>query len=110
MRLMAEVPPRGIRPSELADRLGVTRSAVSQLVDYLERLGLLERTADATDRRAALVRQTASASSAQRVARQTIARIEQSWSDRLGAEAFAVLEQALEELRRWSLEQEPAEP
>jgi DNA-binding MarR family transcriptional regulator len=107
MRLMAEVPPGGIRPSQLADRLGVTRSAVSQLVSYLERVGLLERTADETDRRAELVRQTARAASAQRAARQTIAQIERTWSDRLGAETFNVVEAALDDLQRWSLGQEP---
>jgi DNA-binding MarR family transcriptional regulator len=102
MRLMAEVPPAGIRPSQLAERLGVTRSAVSQLIGSLEQSGLLERTVDATDRRADLVRQTAKAGIAQRAARDTIEEIERTWSDRLGAERFATLQRALEDLYQWS--------
>ena len=102
MRLMAEVPPGGIRPSQLAERLGVSRSAVSQLVGYLERADLLERTVDASDRRAELVRQTARAAAAQRAARQTIEAIEHAWQARLGADRFVVLRDALDELERWS--------
>lgn len=102
MRLMAEVPPGGIRPSQLAERLGVSRSAVSQLVGYLERAGLLERGVDASDGRAELVRQTARAGAAQRTARRTIEQIERAWQDRLGAQRFAVLRDALDDLERWS--------
>lgn len=102
MRLMAEVPPQGIRPSQLAARLGVSRSAVSQLVRYLESAGLLERVTDTSDGRAELVRQTERAAKAQRVARKTIVAVEALWSERLGAETFAVLRRALAELERWS--------
>jgi DNA-binding MarR family transcriptional regulator len=102
MRLMAEVPPGGIRPSQLAERLGVSRSAVSQLLAYLERAGLVERTVDTSDRRAELVRQTARAGAAQRAARRTIEQIERAWQDRLGADTFALLRDTLDELERWS--------
>ncbi len=104
MRLMAEVPPAGIRPSQLAERLGVSRSAVSQLVGYLERAGLLERSVDVSDRRAEVVRQTDRAGAAQRAARRTIVEIEHAWQERLGADRFAVLRDALDELERWSAE------
>ncbi len=44
-----------VRPSEVAERLGVTASAATQLVDRLERRGLLRRTRDPEDRRAVVL-------------------------------------------------------
>ena len=41
---------------EIARRTGLTSGAVTGLIDRLERLGLVERTADAQDRRKVLVR------------------------------------------------------
>jgi DNA-binding MarR family transcriptional regulator len=38
-------------PSELAQRLGITRGAISKLVDRLESKALIARTADKSDRR-----------------------------------------------------------
>ncbi|MEO1334258.1 MAG: MarR family transcriptional regulator [Myxococcota bacterium] len=42
----------GTRLTELARRMGVTKQAVSQLVDELERIGVLAREPDPDDRRA----------------------------------------------------------
>ncbi len=44
-----------VRPSTVADRLGITASAATQLVDRLERRGLLRRTRDPADRRAVVL-------------------------------------------------------
>jgi DNA-binding MarR family transcriptional regulator len=46
----------GIRLTELAARVGVTKQAVGQLVDDLVELGMVERISDPTDRRAKRVR------------------------------------------------------
>jgi DNA-binding MarR family transcriptional regulator len=46
----------GIRLTELAARVGVTKQAVGQLVDDLVDLGVLERVDDPDDRRAKLIR------------------------------------------------------
>ena len=46
----------GIRLTDLAARVGVTKQAAGQLVDDLARLGMVERVADPTDRRAKRVR------------------------------------------------------
>lgn len=48
----------GIRLTELADKLGVTKQAVQQLVDELEELGMFERVPDPEDGRAKLIRWT----------------------------------------------------
>jgi len=41
----------GIAPSELAERLGMTRGAISKLIDRLVRKGLVRKTAGKEDRR-----------------------------------------------------------
>ena len=46
----------GIRLTDLAARVGVTKQAVGQLVDDLARLGMVERVGDPADRRAKRVR------------------------------------------------------
>ncbi len=48
----------GIRPTELARRLGISKQAVGPLVDDLVGWGMLERTADPHDGRATVVRLT----------------------------------------------------
>ncbi len=46
---------RGIISSELARRLGITRSAVSQIVTKLEKQGTVQRVASPTDRKIAYI-------------------------------------------------------
>src|SRR4051812_44979785 len=48
----------GSRLTTLAERSGLTKQAIGEVVDELERLGYVERAADATDGRAKLVRLT----------------------------------------------------
>lgn len=54
-RLMGSLTADGLRVSELADRLGITKQSVSQLVDELEVDGYVLRIPDPTDGRAKLV-------------------------------------------------------
>ena len=48
----------GARPTALAQRAGITKQAISQLVRELESRGYLEQAADPTDTRAKIVRLT----------------------------------------------------
>jgi DNA-binding MarR family transcriptional regulator len=50
--LLPHIDLEGTRVTELADRVGVTKQAVSQLVDELESWGVLARVADPDDARA----------------------------------------------------------
>lgn len=54
-RLMGSLTREGLRLSELAERLGITKQSVGQLVDDLEAEGYVVRIPDPTDGRAKLV-------------------------------------------------------
>jgi DNA-binding MarR family transcriptional regulator len=99
-RLMADLGP-GARPSELARRLGVTKAAIGQLVNVLEKQGLVERTADASDRRAQIVRPTARAETLFRVGRRELDKIEAEWLTLLGPRRLKQLALSMELLDRW---------
>lgn len=100
-RLMAEMDPGGTRPSRLAQRLGVTKAAVGQLVARLEERGLVERAADPADGRATIIRPTEDARKAYRVARESIAGIEDEWRTQLGPRNLAALDRYLTVLEAW---------
>src|SRR5438552_4089394 len=71
VKVLAHVPRGGgIRMSALAQRMELTKGAVTQLVSYLEGLGLVERLPDPDDGRAVIVRPTAAAHRGYEVARQ----------------------------------------
>ena len=48
----------GLRPSELADHVGITKQSVNDLLGHLERQGYLDRIPDAGDGRARVIRLT----------------------------------------------------
>ena len=52
MALFPHIDPAGTRPSELAEKLGISRQAVAQLVGDLEAMGMVERRPDPDDGRA----------------------------------------------------------
>ena len=54
-RVMGAIPDGGIRLTDLADRLGITKQATGQLVDDLVATGDLERRPDPSDGRAKLI-------------------------------------------------------
>jgi DNA-binding MarR family transcriptional regulator len=107
-RVMAEVDPRGSRPTQIAERIGVTKAAVGQLITKLERRGMLERLPDPADGRAVIVRPTERALRAYRVARLEIVAIEDEWRGRLGARGLSLLTRSLSSLESWAREGTPA--
>ena len=57
-RLLPHISPEGIRITELALRVGITKQAVGKLVDDLEAQGVVAREPDPDDGRALRVRYT----------------------------------------------------
>jgi DNA-binding MarR family transcriptional regulator len=90
--------PDGVRPSELAARLRITKQALNYLLRELERLGYLERRADPDDlrsRRVVLTRRGRKALDEIRVA---VAAVERDWEEQLGRDGFRRLKALLVEL------------
>ncbi len=54
--LFPHIAFEGTRQTELAERLGISKQAIGQLVDDLVAMGAVERVSDPSDRRAKLVR------------------------------------------------------
>lgn len=97
-RLMGILTGEGLRLSDLADRMGITKQSVSQLVDDLEAEGYVARTPDPTDGRAKLVVFGPRGTEALPVAWQALRATDDRVRDVLGAEDTEVLRDALERL------------
>jgi DNA-binding MarR family transcriptional regulator len=85
----------GTRITTLAERAGITKQAVGQLVADLEQRGYVERTVDPTDRRATLVSFTEDGRRFLRDAEQIKHEIEAEYAAMLGAERLDALRDAL---------------
>ena len=93
--LLAHVGRDGIRQSVLVERCGTTKQAVQQLIDGLEKEGVLERQVDGADSRSRIVVQTAKGLSAIRDGNRIKQAIDDRWERELGPETFERLMLAL---------------
>jgi DNA-binding MarR family transcriptional regulator len=90
----------GSRLTELAASSGLSKQAVGEVVDDLERLGYAERAADPQDRRAKVIRLTKRGAEAQSTALGIFTDMERNWSERYGAERVEAMRSLLEEFSR----------
>jgi DNA-binding MarR family transcriptional regulator len=90
--------PDGMRPSDLAARMRVTKQALNYLLGSLERLGYLERRPDPNDGRARRIVLTDRGRSLVPVVRNAVRDVEREWADELGRERFTELRELLLEL------------
>ena len=88
----------GSRLTELAERAGVTKQSMGELIDVLERRGYVERVPDPTDGRAILIRHTLRGWEINRIARQIVEQVQQEWALALGQERFSSLIDTLRQL------------
>ena len=91
MRLLPHIALDGSRSTEIADKLGIPKQAVGQLVGDLVEMGTLERVPDPTDGRARLVRFTAAGMSSLVLGLGVLAGIEDDVTKQLGKERVARL-------------------
>jgi len=91
--------PDGVRPSTLAERAGISKQAMNQLLRSLERLGYIVRSDVPHQGRARLVRFTQRGKAAYSKVHDILCDIERGWSTELGPERFAQLKELL--LRVW---------
>ncbi|MBV9039881.1 MAG: MarR family transcriptional regulator [Acidimicrobiia bacterium] len=96
--VFAHVSGAGARITDVAAQLGVTKQAVTLLVDELDQGGYVERVPDPSDGRAKLVRLTHRGRAAAHVALRGAQRMDQRWVAVVGADRLAELKATLSEL------------
>ena len=90
--------PNGCRPQELAQRAGMSKQAMNQLLHSLERLGYIGRTDADDDGRARCVHLTKRGEAAWTRMEELLAGIETEWRGKLGKERFNLLKALLGEV------------
>jgi|SRR5580704_905620 DNA-binding MarR family transcriptional regulator len=95
LSLLPNIAPTGTRASVLAERTGMSKQSVAQLLSELEADGYIRREKDADDGRAAVVRLTSRGEAVYRDAKKVKRDIEREYERRLGEEGFATLRRAL---------------
>ena len=90
--------PQGLRPSELAARLEISKQALNYLLGQLEARGYLTRTTDPQDMRSKRIALTDRGLATVPVIRGAVAELEVEWGARLGPERFAQLRALLVDL------------
>ena len=93
--VLGNIDTEGTRIAGLADRLGVTRQAVSQMVTELEKRGWVERSPDPEDGRAILVRHTSSGRTMLLDALEQMDDIERGYAATIGDKRMRSLKQSL---------------
>jgi DNA-binding MarR family transcriptional regulator len=96
----AYIRAEGSRLTELAAQARMTLPAMSELVNDLQRLGIVERRPDPSDGRAKLICLTDAGWEAMRTARRIISEIEADYADLVGSKRFEATAQTLDELLR----------
>ena len=97
-RVFPFVPPEGIRLTDLADRAGMTKQAMSELVADLVAMGYLQRVPDPTDGRAKLIEFTDRGWAAVHTVLHSFEEAEAALIKRLGKRRMAELRRTLLDL------------
>jgi DNA-binding MarR family transcriptional regulator len=91
--------PDGVRPGTLAERAGISKQAMNQLLGSLEEYGYIVRSDDPHEGRARIIRFTKRGHSAYAKIHDVLRDIEREWSAELGPQRFTQLKELL--LRVW---------
>jgi DNA-binding MarR family transcriptional regulator len=101
--------PDGVRPSSLAERAGMSKQAMNQLLGSLEGLGYIARSDTPDEGRARIVRFTKRGQAAYSKIHDILRDIEREWSAELGPACFTQLKELLCRVWNSPLIQSPAE-
>jgi DNA-binding MarR family transcriptional regulator len=96
--LLRNVGDDGSRPSDLAAQAGVTRQAITKLVDELERLDLVRRDPDPNDGRGVIIKYTDRGRAGVAIARNRMLALERGYAAQVGADRWAEVRSTLEAL------------
>lgn len=92
------IGPDGTTAVELGRRIGVSKQAAGKMIESLERIGYVERTADPSDARRKIVRLTARGADSLDLSARIFDRIRDDWVRRLGAGRVRALEHDLRQV------------
>lgn len=87
--------PDGVRPGTLAERAGMSKQAINQLLRSLEGLGYIVRSDAADEGRARIIRLTKRGRAAYSKIHEILRDIEREWSSELGPKPFSQLKELL---------------
>lgn len=87
--------PDGVRPGTLAERAGMSKQAINQLLRSLEGFGYIVRSDAADEGRARIIRLTKRGRAAYSKIHEILRDIEQEWISELGPKSFAQLKELL---------------
>src|SRR5262249_50075901 len=87
--------PDGVRPGTLAERAGISKQAMNQLLGSLEGLGYIVRSDASDEGRARIIRFTKRGRAAFSKIHDILRDIEREWSAELGPKRFAQLKELL---------------
>ena len=87
--------PDGLRPGTLAERAGMSKQAMNQLLGSLEGLGYIVRTDAPDEGRARIIRLTKRGRAAYSKIHEILCEIERDWSTELGPNRFGQLKALL---------------
>lgn len=97
----------GLRPSQVADQVGITKQSVNDLLGHLERYGYLERIPDSADGRARVIRLTSKGHRLERTIYAEARAAQLRIAEVLGPRRFAQLHSSLELLTEVLAERSP---
>jgi DNA-binding MarR family transcriptional regulator len=97
LRLLSMTPADGMRVTDLAERVGMTKQALGEFANDLEARGLLETVRDPADKRVRILRPTPRGRKAVEASQSVIGELEREWRRRLGARKWDQLRTLLSE-------------
>lgn len=87
--------PDGVRPGTLAERAGMSKQAMNQLLRSLEAFGYIARSDDPSEGRARIIRFTKRGHAVYEKVHDILRDIEREWSDEIGHRRFVQLKDLL---------------
>ncbi|NUO58593.1 MAG: winged helix-turn-helix transcriptional regulator [Hamadaea sp.] len=98
LRLLSLTPAAGIRPTELAAVMGMTKQSLGEFVASMQKAGFLDVSPDPADGRARIVRPTAKGKRMQKRILAIFADTEQRWQDEIGEHDWTIFRRVLARL------------
>lgn len=96
--MFKRITPNGATGIELAEYLGITKQAVSKMVDHLEKSGYVMRQTHPTDKRGKIIVLTERGWLAVKTKDEILTEIEGRWIENIGAERMQMLKEDLTKL------------